>query len=168
MLAERRFCQLFNGESDYIPFLKSEGVDSISLKVFQSFFRTARFHSQLVFKMTSEKGIYPGQAMCLWFISQEPGISQRNLAEKLHVAPPTVTHMLQKLEKAGFIVRRDDEHDQRLSRIYLTDTGITMLNTLKGTFAEIIHISLKGLSSEQQEELLHIFDIMSSNILREL
>lgn len=159
---------MFNGESDDIPFLKFEGIDPVSLEVFRSFFKTMRFHHQLVFKMTSENGIYPGQAMCLWFINQEPGISQRDLAEKLHVAPPTVTHMLQKLEKTGFIVRRDDERDQRLSRIYLTDTGTDMLSVLSGIFAEIIRISLNGLNSQQQQELMHMLDTMSSNILREL
>jgi DNA-binding MarR family transcriptional regulator len=145
-----------------------DGVNSVSLSLFKSFFKTIRLHSQLVFKMTSEKGIYPGQALCLWFINQQPGISQCDLAKRMHVAPPTVTHMLQKLEKTGFITRMVDEHDQRLSRIYLTDTGSSMLQALNSTFSEIISISLKGLTQGQQQELIQTLNIMSSNISQEM
>jgi len=156
--------------SDDIPFLELglEGIDPISLEVFKSFFRVARFQSQLVFKLTSEKGIYPGQAMCLWFISQQPGISQRDLAQKMHVAPPTITHMIQKLEKTGYVIRKPDKRDQRLSRIYLTDAGNEMLQVLKNIFANIINISLQDLNQEEQKELVRLFDTMSSNIIKEL
>jgi DNA-binding MarR family transcriptional regulator len=151
-----------------IPFLPLEGVNSVSLSAFQSFFQAMRLHNQLVFKMTSEKGIYPGQALCLWFINQEPGISQSDLARKMHVAPPTVTQILQRLEKIGFIVRMVDEHDQRLSRIYLKDTGTEMLKTLKTTFSQIITISMKGLSHEQQNAFAQTLNTINSNMLHEL
>jgi len=39
-------------------------------------------------------------------IARKPGISQRELADCLHVAPPTVANMLKSLEKAGFVERR--------------------------------------------------------------
>ena len=48
--------------------LNLKGIDSISLEVFWSFFKFIRYHNQLFFKLTSEKGIYPGQAVCLWFM----------------------------------------------------------------------------------------------------
>jgi DNA-binding MarR family transcriptional regulator len=31
--------------------------------------------------------------------------------------------MLQRMEKAGFVVRQPDPEDQRVSRVYLTDAG---------------------------------------------
>ena len=31
--------------------------------------------------------------------------------------------MVQRMEKAGFIERRDDPEDERISRVYLTDAG---------------------------------------------
>jgi len=160
---------LFTKESDIrdaddTPFLNLEGIDPVSLEVFRSLFKLIRFHSQLLFKLTSEKGIYPGQAVCLWFINQNPGISQRDLARKMHVAPPTVTLMLQKLEKAGLIVRKEDEHDQRLSHTYLADAGIETLDILKDILAEIINTSLDGLSPDEKHNLVHWLDVINSNI----
>jgi len=71
---------LFTNDSDETIFLNLEGIDPVSLQVFRSLFKFMRLHSQLLFKLTSEKGVYPGQAVCLWFINQNPGISQRDLA----------------------------------------------------------------------------------------
>jgi len=159
---------LLNKESSKVNFLNLEGIDPISLQAFQSLFKFMRFHSQLLFKLTSEKGIYPGQAVCLWFINQNLGISQRDLAEKMHVAPPTVTLMLQKLEKAGLVIRKEDERDQRLSHTYLTNAGVDTLNVLNSILAEIINTSLENLSHDEQRNLIRLLDIINSNIERKL
>ena len=155
---------LFKDELEDEIILNLKGMDIVSLGVFWSFFKFNRYHNQLFFKLTSEKGIRPGQAVCLWFINQNAGISQRDLAEKIHVAPPTVTLMLQKLEKAGLIIRKDDIRDQRLSHTYLTDAGLETLNVLNEILSEIIKTSLVGLSSEEQSNLKGYIDIISSNI----
>jgi len=159
---------LFTKESDDTIFLNLEGIDTVSLQVFQSLFKFIRFHSQLLLKLTSEKGVYPGQAVCLWFINQNQGISQRDLAEKMHVAPPTVTLMLQKLEKAGLVIRKEDERDQRLSHTYLTNAGVDTLNVLNSILAEIINTSLENLSHDEQRNLIRLLDIINSNIERKL
>jgi DNA-binding MarR family transcriptional regulator len=159
---------LYKDELDGEIFLNLKGIDSVSLEVFWSFFKFIRYHNQLFFKLTSEKGIYPGQAVCLWFINQNAGISQRDLAEKIHVAPPTVTLMLQKLEKAGLIMRKEDSHDQRLSHTYLTDAGIESLNILNEILSEIINTSLAGLSSEEQSNLKRYVDTINLNIANKL
>ena len=159
---------MFTKESDDTIFLNLEGIDTVSLQVFQSLFKFIRFHSQLLLKLTSEKGVYPGQAVCLWFINQNQGISQRDLAEKMHVAPPTVTLMLQKLEKAGLVIRKEDERDQRLSHTYLTNAGVDTLNVLNSILAEIINTSLENLSHDEQRNLIRLLDIINSNIERKL
>ena len=159
---------MLNNELEDDIFFDLKGIDGISLDVFWSFFKFIRYHNQLFFKLTSEKGVRPGQAVCLWFINQNAGISQRDLAEKIHVAPPTVTLMLQKLEKAGLIVRKYDSRDQRLSHTYITDTGIETLNVLNEILAEVINTSLKGLSSEEQYNLKRYVDTINFNISSKL
>ena len=53
---------------------------------------------------------------------------QKELASQLGVKPPTVTVSIQRLEKIGIIVRKQDEKDQRISRIYLTEEGKAIIN----------------------------------------
>ena len=75
------------------------------------------------FGQMQELGIYPGQIPVLGLLAYKDGLSQREIAEKLRIKPPTVNVTVQRLEKAGFLCRKADEKDQRISRIYLTEKG---------------------------------------------
>ena len=75
------------------------------------------------FGQMQELGIYPGQIPVLGLLAYKDGLSQREIAEKLRIKPPTVNVTVQRLEKAGFLCRKADKKDQRISRIYLTEKG---------------------------------------------
>jgi DNA-binding MarR family transcriptional regulator len=68
-------------------------------------------------------GLYRGQPPVLDILHDEEGLTHTELATRLQVVPATVTKMLQRMEKAGFVVRQPDPEDQRVSRVYLTDAG---------------------------------------------
>ena len=87
------------------------------------FMRIDRRFMAKCFGQMQELGIYPGQIPVLGLLSYQDGLSQREIAEKLHIKPPTVNVTVQRLEKAGFLYREADEKDQRISRIYLTEKG---------------------------------------------
>ena len=56
-------------------------------------------------------------------LTTNDGASQRELADVLHLARPTVTKMVQALERSGAVERRPAPGDQRLTRVYLTTSG---------------------------------------------
>ncbi|MEA4884406.1 MAG: MarR family transcriptional regulator [Clostridia bacterium] len=155
-------------ECGNMPFVELDGVDPVSLRVFHVLFRTMRFHRQLMFKMLSEKEVYPGQVGCLWIISSNDGIAQRDLARRLHVARPTVTVMLQKMEKAGIITRRNDDDDQRLTRIYLTEAGRKLQNEMNLVLADFIKIGIGQMPADDQLEFERLLSVLSSNISKKL
>ena len=55
-------------------------------------------------------------------LNSAQGITHSELAHRMRVSPETVTNMLQRMEKTGFVERRPGAEDQRVSRVYLTDT----------------------------------------------
>ena len=69
----------------------------------------------------------PGQAGILFWLGREGELSQRRLAEKLGITPPSVTTALRKLEAKGLIGKEVDPADQRIQRIDLTEAGKEML-----------------------------------------
>lgn len=73
-----------------------------------------------------EDGLPPAQASALRIIIHTPGMSQRELADRLHIQRATVTVMLQKMERAGYVDRRPDPMDQRISRIYPTEAAVQL------------------------------------------
>src|SRR3546814_17999703 len=53
--------------------------------------------------------------------AKHPGISQVVLAEKLEVHPVTVTQLIDRLQRAGWVKREVHEDDRRAFRLFLTD-----------------------------------------------
>ena len=80
-----------------------------------------RLHHMAFRTIFHKDGLPPAQAGAMKVIIRFPGLSQRELADKLHIQRATATVMLQKMERAGYISRRADQGDQRISRIYPTE-----------------------------------------------
>ena len=88
----------------------------------------SRMYMEKRFGKLKSLGIHPRQMPILAVLWKEDGCSQKELASQLGVKPPTVTVSIQRLEKIGIIVRKQDEKDQRISRIYLTEEGKAIIN----------------------------------------
>ena len=88
----------------------------------------SRMYMEKCFGKLKSLGIHPRQMPILAVLWKEDGCSQKELASQLGVKPPTVTVSIQRLEKIGIIVRKQDEKDQRISRIYLTEEGKAIIN----------------------------------------
>ena len=83
----------------------------------------SRMYMEKCFVKLKNLGIHPRQIPILAVLYKKDGCSQKELVKELGVKPPTVTVSIQRLEKSGFLIRRQDEKDQRVSRIYLSDEG---------------------------------------------
>ena len=122
--------------------------------------RAMHAHRQLMARKMSEHGVAPGQAFCLREVAHHDGITQRDLAEILNVARPTLTVMLQKMEKAGLIERRNDEHDQRYTRIYLAEKGEAMHQAMHSVLGEVVDETVGRLSEHDQAELVRLMGLV--------
>jgi len=64
-----------------------------------------------------------GQGRILTALQEHDGSSLRDLAFALDLAPSSMSEMLTKLEKKGYVTREVDENDKRAQVIKLTDKG---------------------------------------------
>lgn len=132
--------------------------------VFAAFVRAMHAHKQLMMRRLAEYGAHPGQMFCIKALTAHDGITQRDLAELLHVARPTVTVMLQKMEKAGLVERRVDERDQRYTRIYLTEAGWAMHSQIHGILDEMIDSAVGPMPADDQRELVRLLGTLADNL----
>ncbi|NLG29183.1 MAG: MarR family transcriptional regulator, partial [Chloroflexi bacterium] len=65
-------------------------------------------------------GLYRGQPPVLRHLEEQPGLSHSELAARLGIRPATVSKMLDRMERAGFVMRQPDALDQRVSRVFLS------------------------------------------------
>ena len=125
-----------------------------------------RAQKHLMVKRIGDKNTHPGQAICLWALSKNDGISQSDLADILGIARPTVSTMLQKMERAGLVERRVDESDQRYTRIHMTPAGRALHDELQAVHAEMVETTIGPLTDEDQIELERLLLLVTQNIER--
>jgi MarR family transcriptional regulator, organic hydroperoxide resistance regulator len=143
-------------------------ADPLATEAFRQFMRAMHLHRQAMARSFSENGRNMAQAGCLRLLSAHDGISQRDLAEELHLSRPTVTTMLQAVEKDGIIVRRPDELDQRLTRVYLTDEGRRLAGRLRSVVSGYVNATFGSLPEEDRRELARILGDLNENTSKAL
>lgn len=72
-----------------------------------------------VMQCMKEVDLKPGQAGCLFILSKEGRLPQKEIAKKLGVKPPSITALLKKLEARGLIVRSSDEQIRESPGLHL-------------------------------------------------
>jgi MarR family transcriptional regulator, organic hydroperoxide resistance regulator len=95
-------------------------------------------------------GVYPGQHALFFMLGKQGGLSQRELAEGIHIKAATITVMLNRMAKANLIERRPDQNDQRVTRVYLTEQGQSVLVQVKESLKTIEAECLNNLTPEEQ------------------
>ena len=143
-----------------------EGVDELSAEVFRALHATLRLHKQLMTRTLAAHGTHPGQATCLRLLAVHDGITQRDLADALHLARPTVSKMLQAMEKAGAVERRPDETDQRLTCVKLTAAGRALERDLRAVAADYVNETIGTLPEGDRRELARLLDDLAASISR--
>ena len=63
------------------------------------------------------------QENILVILDASDGMTQRELTERLHIQPGSVSEILSKLEAAGYVTRTENETDRRTANVHLTDAG---------------------------------------------
>lgn len=103
------------------PFEEEHPEDTPGMNAIRRIELIGRLHRTVFRSILRDDELQPAQAGAIRDIIREPGMSQRELADRLHIQRATATVMLQKMERSGFIERRPDLTDQRISRIYPTE-----------------------------------------------
>ncbi|KAB8145605.1 MarR family transcriptional regulator [Chloroflexia bacterium SDU3-3] len=113
--------------------------------------------------------ITPQQARLIGFVGtkQEQGqtIYQRDIEEEFELRGPSVTSLLQGLERKGFIARRVDPSDERLKQVIILPKGLDLLHDFEAVFAQIDEQLMQGFSPDQQQQLAQALEHMAQNVV---
>lgn len=80
--------------------------------------------------------------------------SQRELADRLRLAPATVAVALKSLERQGYVERRVHERDARRNRVALTEKGRRGIELSGQAFRAVEARMLAGFTAEERERLV--------------
>ncbi|MBN2116481.1 MAG: MarR family transcriptional regulator [Anaerolineales bacterium] len=112
--------------------------------------QVSRLHHQRAHELLEGLGLYRGQPPVLFALWEQAGLTHSELAERLGISSATITKMLQRMEKAGFVKRQPDAGDQRVSRVYLTKAGRAVHSKLEAIFQQMEIENFNGFSDDER------------------
>ncbi len=118
-----------------------------------------------VMKYLQGFGLKPGHARILFILNCEGNLSQKALAGKAGVKPPSVTVALKKLEKLSYISRETDPKDQRIIRIALTEKGKRCVEEVRTVAAQMEKRVFRGFSDEERILVRRLLIQMWDNVM---
>ena len=114
-----------------------------------------------------DHGLSRSRWQVLWHLAREEGIKQAELAERMDVAPISLTRQLDNLEQEGLVARRRDEQDRRCFRIYLTAAAQPALTILRELAQEVREQAFDGLSEQEVIQLQQLLSRVRQNLSAE-
>jgi MarR family transcriptional regulator, transcriptional regulator for hemolysin len=98
-----------------------------------------------------------GASLWNWVLLREAsladGASQRELAQRMGIEPPTLVRHLDKLADDGFVERRQDPDDRRVLRVVVTPRGRSRLAALHEE-VQWVDRELRALLTEREIDVL--------------
>ena len=98
-------------------------------------------------------GLHRGQGFALIHLWHNDGMPQRDLARSMHISPASVTNMLQRMERDGWIERKRDKADQRVVRVFAADKSKKLRVEAKRVFREM-EDELSSIYTEEEQSTL--------------
>ena len=111
-------------------------------------------------RIEKEYGISIPQLLCLNFLSEKETFqaSHKEIKDFLQLNASTVTGIISRLEKKGFVARLPKRKDKRVGMITITATGFDLLEKTPEPLHEQLTIKLKQISPEKLQKLQDAFD----------
>ncbi len=114
--------------------------------------------TQLCTEVMEPLQLTPKQFVAMEFISKNPCISQKNIAENIGTAPAVMVGILDYLAGRGLLERKRSPSDRREFHVQLTPQGTAMLEEIR-TMAfrvEDLYQERMGMTDEERATILRI------------
>ena len=114
--------------------------------------------TQLCTEVMEPLQLTPKQFVAMEFISKNPCISQKNIAENIGTAPAVMVGILDSLSERRLLKRVRSPHDRREYYVQLTPKGMDMLEEIRRMAFEVedLYQEKTGLTDEERATILPI------------
>lgn len=106
------------------------------------------------------------QWIAMYYINRDEFLTQKDLAKLMGSSQPTITGVLDRLEKQDFIERIEDDQDKRKKVLVLTDKGKETNKKLTKIAEDFKNACLKDVNKKDQDTFLFVLDKMVESAIK--
>ena len=131
---------------------------------------TGSFHeinlmvARLFNRRVRHMGLTRTQWQLIYQLNHNDGLTQTQLADRLVMAKQPLGKVVDKLERDGWVERRNDVQDRRVNRVYVTKNVAPLIEPLGAITEEIGAIATQGLSDAEHRTLLKLLARVHDNL----
>jgi len=127
----------------------------------------SHWHHRVTAERFRQEDIGRSQPWILDYLAEHDGCIQRELADRAHFDPASITSALVRMEEQGMVERKSVPGDRRALRVYLTEKGRQKQLYVQKVFTDTEETALSGFT-ESERALLHEFlERIHDNLERE-
>ncbi|NIE84275.1 MULTISPECIES: helix-turn-helix domain-containing GNAT family N-acetyltransferase [unclassified Burkholderia] len=115
----------------------------------------------------ADSELAPSAVHAILEIGMAPGISAKDLGQRLRLDKSNTSRQLARLEAAGYVERRADSEDARVSALSLTAEGRKLRGRIDRFATEQVSNALRHLAPADQQNLLRSFALYADALARD-
>ncbi|HET7130626.1 MAG TPA: MarR family transcriptional regulator [Gammaproteobacteria bacterium] len=109
-------------------------------------------------------GLTQAQWRAVVHLSRNEGMTQVALADCLEIQPITLTRLIDRMEAAGWVERRNHPLDRRAVQLYLTSKSEPILEEMHARAADTVAMAVAGMPAAGQKQLIEDLQHMKRNL----
>ena len=122
------------------------------------------FRDLLDFELRRNVGVTLSQWRVVGALVLQPGLTQKEIADKMGIEGATLVPVIDKMEKEGLLKRKPDLTDRRANRIYLTSKADSLWESMIECALKIRRSSTKNISENDVQITLDTLRKISKNL----
>ena len=124
----------------------------------------ARLLRVLYDRQMASIGLTRSQWWLLTYLFFKDGINQSELAILMDMEKAPLSRLLDRMEKKGWVIRKNESKDRRTKNIYLSETIKPLISSMRDKAAEYRRESLSILKDKERNKLKAILQILKQDL----
>lgn len=116
-------------------------------------------------RIVAEEGLFAGQHHIIMMLERDGCATVSQIADEMRTSAATISVSIKRLEKSGFVEKRPDESDRRITKIFLTDKAHAVTKRIKQNMDNAEEILTSSLTTEEKYILSDLLDKIIKNII---
>jgi DNA-binding MarR family transcriptional regulator len=131
--------------------------DVVIAEIMQSLRRIFKAIQDYSHEVSDKFGITGPQLWVLKTIFQNENLSLSDLSKRMYLHPSTITGLMDRLEKKGYVARNRDQVDRRVISVQLTPKGKSLIRKAPNPVQGKMIYGLRNLNREELDSIYHSF-----------